>query len=95
MEGLIFSHFMYGYCKFQDYCPKQHINVICPDDKDCDNNGCVKHHPKTCKYFEKNRKCVFLFPTKVTNYVKLAYWSTIIAMVGRPLVLFQEPVSHL
>ena len=50
---------MYGYCKFHSQWPKQHIDGICPSFKDCDDNGCVKRHPKTCKYFEKNGKCRF------------------------------------
>ena len=33
--------------------------MICPDDKDCDNNRCVKRHPKTGKYFKKNGKCKY------------------------------------
>ena len=30
-----------------------------PNFKDCDDNGCVKRHPKTCKNFERNGKCRF------------------------------------
>ena len=59
MEGNICKHFMYGYCKLKDHCPKQHINVICPTYRDCDDNGYVLRHPKSCKYFAKNKKCIF------------------------------------
>ena len=45
---------MYGFCKFQKHCPKQHIEVICPNYKYCDNNGCVKRHRKKFKYYERN-----------------------------------------
>ena len=50
---------MYGYCKFQNHFPEQRIDVKCPNYKDCDDNGCVKRHPKTCKNFERNGKCRF------------------------------------
>ena len=50
---------MYGYCKFQENWPKQHINVVCEENTTCDNNGCVKRHPKPCKFFARNNKCKF------------------------------------
>ena len=50
---------MYGYCKFQSHCPKQDIDEICPIYKECDDNGCIKRHPKTCKNYERNGKCRF------------------------------------
>ena len=53
------SHFMYGYCKFQEHCPKQHLNVVCEENPTCDNNGCVKRHPKLCEFFARNNKCKF------------------------------------
>ena len=59
MAKNICSHFMYGFCKFQKHCPKQHIEVICPNYKYCDNNGCIKRHPKKCKYYERNGNCRF------------------------------------
>ena len=59
MERQICKHFMYGYCKFQDNCQERHINVLCPNYRDCDNNGCVNRHPKVCKYFDKRGKCKF------------------------------------
>ena len=59
MEGPICSHYMYGYCKFKNHCPKQHVNIICPKNQDCEDNGCIYHHPKACRYFEKNSRCKF------------------------------------
>ena len=59
MERNICTHFMYGYCKLKYQCPKEHIDVICPNYKECEDNGCVNRHPKTCKYFEKNGMCRF------------------------------------
>ena len=59
MKGNICKHFMYGYCKMKVHCPKQHINVMCPTYKECNDNGCVLRHPKSCKYFAKNKKCIF------------------------------------
>ena len=56
---MICKHFMYGYCKYQERCPEQHINVICEENTKCDNNGCVKRHPKPCKFFARNGKCKF------------------------------------
>ena len=55
----ICTHFMYGYCKLKYHCPKEHIDVICLNYKECDDNGCVNRHPKPCKYFVKNGKCRF------------------------------------
>ena len=57
MEVQICKHFMYGYCKLKQHCPKQHVDVICPNYRECDNNGCVKRHPNPCKYFDKYKKC--------------------------------------
>ena len=59
MERNICKHFMYGYCKLKDHCPKQHIDVICPTFRECDDNGCVLRHPKRCKYFAQNKICKF------------------------------------
>ena len=59
MERNICKHFMYGYCKLKDHCPKQHIDVMCPTYRECDDNGYVLRHPKMCKYFAQNKKCKF------------------------------------
>ena len=32
---------------------------MCPNYRECNNNGCVKRHPKTCKYFARNSRCKF------------------------------------
>ena len=29
---------------------------MCTNYRECDNNGCVKRHPKICRYFE-NKRC--------------------------------------
>ena len=50
---------MYGYCKFQEHCQKEHIDIICSENTKCENNGCVKRHPKPCKYFTRYNKCKF------------------------------------
>ena len=55
----ICTHFMYGYYKLKYHCPKEHIDVICHNYKECENIGCVNHRPKHCKYFEKNVMCRF------------------------------------
>ena len=57
MERNICKHFMYGYCKLKHKCPKEHIDILCQNYRECDNNGCVKRHPKTCRYFARNRRC--------------------------------------
>ena len=57
MERDICKHFMYGYCKLKHECPKEHIDILCQNYRECDNNGCVKRHPKTCRYFARNRRC--------------------------------------
>ena len=38
---------------------KQHLYVICEGNTTCDKNGCVKRHPKPCKFFARNNKCKF------------------------------------
>ena len=38
---------------------KKHIDEVCPIYRECDDNGCVKRHPKQCKYYAKNKKCIF------------------------------------
>ena len=59
MQVQICKHFMYGYCKLRQHCPKQHVDVICPNYREFDDNGCVNRHPNTCKYFAKNKMCRF------------------------------------
>ena len=50
---------MYGYCKLKQHCPKQHVDVLFPNHRECDNNGCVERHPNACKYFPQTNKCRF------------------------------------
>ena len=75
MEQNICTHFMYGYCKLKYHCLKEHIDVICTNYKECDDNGCVNRHPKACKFFEKNGKCKFnncaYSHDKEGNYLKI------------------------
>ena len=59
MDDIICSHFRYGYCKFQQHCQKQHVNVVCPDIPNCNNDLCFKRHPKACKNYAKYNKCRF------------------------------------
>ena len=51
---------MYGYCKLREHCPKQHVDVVCPTYRECNDNGCVLRHPNTCKYFARYKKCKFV-----------------------------------
>ena len=60
MEDVICSHFKHGYCKYREHCPKQHINVMCPNLPDCDSEFCYKRHPKTYKFFARNIKGRFV-----------------------------------
>ena len=47
------------YCKFQQHCQKQQVNVDCPDIPNCNNDLCFKRHPKACKNYAKYKKCRF------------------------------------
>ena len=59
MEDVVCRHYRFVYCRMQQYCPKQHIDVICPNIQNCDNEFCIKRHPKTCQYFARNNTCKF------------------------------------
>ena len=51
---------MYGYCKLREHCPKQHVDVVCPTYRECNDNGCVLRRANPCKYFARYKKCRFV-----------------------------------
>ena len=65
MKDIVCKHFRYEYCKYKEHCPKQYVNIICPDISNCNGEFCVKMHPKTCKFFARNNMC---------RYVQCAYF---------------------
>ena len=71
----------------QQHCPKQHINVICPNIQNCDNEFCIKRHPKTCKYFARNNKCKFkqcAYSHEKTEYhLKVEYLEKMVGILQR------------
>ena len=48
-----------GNCKHGRHCQKRHVNEICADGRECKNSLCLRRHPRTCKYFEKQSQCRF------------------------------------
>ena len=58
MEVVVCQYFQSGFCKFQDFCRKQHIKDLCETNK-CTSKVCVKRHPKECKYFKTQNGCKF------------------------------------
>ena len=48
----------YGFCKFGEYCRKQHNNELC-DLETCDTFSCEKRHPQKCFYFNSYGRCKF------------------------------------
>ena len=47
-----------GFCKFETKCNFKHVFDNC-DEKGCDKTGCIKRHPKRCRYFFLKRFCKF------------------------------------
>ena len=58
MEPVVCKYFQSGFCKFQEYCRKQHVKELCETDK-CTSKVCIKRHPKVCKYFKTHNACKF------------------------------------
>ena len=59
MEGKICKHYKYGFCKFQDYCQKEHVEGECNALHACKSKDCNKRHPKVCKRFAIDKFCKF------------------------------------
>lgn len=47
-----------GYCKHGRECKNKHYENIC-DISFCENNNCLKRHPRECRYFLENSYCKF------------------------------------
>ena len=47
-----------GVCKFRDNCGKMHVNTLCSNIK-YNKTGCNNRHPKQCRNFFVNGKCIF------------------------------------
>ena len=54
----ICQHFKFGYCKFRDNCRQEHVKEICAN-FDCQVYSCTLRHPKTCRYWERYKRCKF------------------------------------
>ena len=52
------QYFKFGFCKYKDYCIKEHVKKIC-DKKQCDVKRCNFRHPKNCSYFKQFNYCKF------------------------------------
>ena len=48
----------HGFCKFQSYCRKMHVSEHCMETK-CENENCLKRHPKNCKFYDAYNRCKF------------------------------------
>ena len=51
-------HNKHGFCKFGQYCRKNHIYEICLEN-DCDIQSCSKRHPRPCRFFQLYQRCKF------------------------------------
>ena len=51
-------HNQTGYCKFGHNCHKKHNNEVCKETL-CQDRGCLKRHPRLCRYFSSNKVCKF------------------------------------
>ena len=50
----------YGFCKFKDYCKRNHDKEICKDSNKCKGaKVCQKRHPKPCKRYNSDKGCHF------------------------------------
>ena len=47
-----------GFCKYKTKCHFKHVQDICYDKK-CEKTGCLKRHPKRCRYFYLRSFCKF------------------------------------
>ena len=50
--------FKFGYCKYRNFCRKNHVSELC-EDENCDGSVCEKRHPKKCFYFHELHRCKF------------------------------------
>ena len=58
MKSMVCRFNQTGYCKFWERCHKIHENEMCRE-KNCERIGCIKRHPKNCKYFLLHLFCKF------------------------------------
>ena len=49
---------MYGYCKYRQFCRRDHEKTIC-ENVECDISSCIFRHPKPCEYFRDYGQCKF------------------------------------
>ena len=60
-----------GFCKFKQFCKKEHVNEICESQSECKREICTKRHPKICRNFMKDgscrhdNKCAYLHTEKI------------------------------
>ena len=47
-----------GFCKFQTKCHLKNVQDIC-NDKKCEETGCLRRHPRRCRYFYLRSFCKF------------------------------------
>ena len=55
----ILNYHKYRHCKFSETCRKFHSKENCEKNNDCETFKCLKRHPRSCRYFEKFRRCKF------------------------------------
>ena len=58
MESTHCKYYQYGFCKFGDFCRKQHVKEVCSQ-KFCREKMCLKRHPKPCRNFKSALSCKF------------------------------------
>ena len=58
MESTICLHYQSGFCKFGEFCQKQHVHQVCSI-QNCNNKSCRERHPKPCKHFNTVKSCKF------------------------------------
>jgi hypothetical protein len=57
-DSIVCRHYMYGFCKFGETCRKQHAKETCQE-MFCENENCLKRHPRNCKFYDKYSRCKF------------------------------------
>ena len=58
MESTICLHYQSGFCKFGEFCQKQHVHQVCSI-QNCNIKSCRERHPKPCKHFNTVKSCKF------------------------------------
>ena len=46
-----------GFCKFKQFCKKEHVNEMCESQSESKTEMCTKRHPKICRNFIKDGEC--------------------------------------